>query len=158
MAATIRCLTEALMAKGISIERMRALAFGAPTETQKNICRPKDTKVSQKAPKVPKPGHGPKGSKAFPSADRVKVPHATLKRGDCCPECPKGHVYPTGKPAPMVRFIGLAPVAATVYEREVLRCGTCGEVYTAAPPPGVSPQKYDESVPATAALFRFGNG
>ena len=158
MAATIRCLTEALKTKGISLERVQAIAFGAPTETARNVLpRDKATKAQAK-PKEPKPGHGPKGSKAFPFADRIKVPHPDLKPGDCCPDCPKGHVYPKGKPAMMVRFMGTAPVAATVYERETLRCNACGEVYTAPPPAGVGLRKYDETVPAMAALFRFGTG
>jgi len=159
MAATIRCLTEALKSKGISLARVQAIAFGAPTETTRNVCPPKESEAKGGAkPKEPKPGHGPKGSKAFPSADRVKVPHPTLKAGDCCPDCIKGHVYPTGKPAMMVRFVGMAPIAATVYEREALRCNACNEVYTAPQPAGVSPQKYDETVSAMVALFRFGAG
>jgi transposase len=158
MAATIRCLTEALKTKGISLERVQAIAFGAPTETTRNVL-PKDKATKAQAkPKEPKPGHGPRGSKAFPFADRIKVPHPDLKPGDCCPDCPKGHVYPKGKPAMMVRFMGTAPVAATVYERETLRCNACGEVYTAPPPAGVGLRKYDETVPAMAALFRFGTG
>jgi transposase len=159
MAATIRCLTEALRTKGISLQRVQAIAFGAPTETTKNVCPPKGLGAREAAkPKEPKPGHGPKGSKAFPFAERIKVPHPDLKPGDCCPDCPKGHVYPKGKPAMMVRFVGMAPVAATVYERETLRCNACGEVYTAPPPAGVGLRKYDETVPAMAALFRFGTG
>ena len=158
MAATIRCLTEALKTKGISLERVQAIAFGAPTETTRNVL-PKDKATKAQAkPKEPKPGHGPRGSKAFPFADRIKVPHPDLKPGDCCPDCPKGHVYPKGKPAMMVRFMGTAPVAAAVYERETLRCNACGEVYTAPPPAGVGLRKYDETVPAMAALFRFGTG
>jgi hypothetical protein len=58
----------------------------------------------------------------------------------------------------MVRFVGMAPLDAKVFEREVLRCHDCGEVYKASAPEGVGPQKYDETVPAMAALFRFGAG
>ena len=158
MAATIRCLTEALKTKGISLERVQAIAFGAPTETTRNVLPKDKVTKAQATPKEPKPGHGPRGSKAFPFAARIKVLHPDLKPGDCCPDCPKGHVYPKGKPAMMVRFMGTAPVAATVYERETLRCNACGEIYTAPPPAGVGLRKYDETVPAMAALFRFGTG
>ena len=99
---------------------------GAPTETTRNVLPKDKASKAQPNPKEPKPGHGPRGSKAFPFAARIKVPHPDLKPGDCCPDCPKGHVYPKGKPAIMVRFMGTAPVAATVYERETLRCNACG--------------------------------
>ena len=123
MAAKVRCLEEELRRKGTSIQRLRELAFGAPTETTRNLF-PDKAKAQGKAkePKPPKPGHGPKGSTAFPMALRVKVPHATLKAGDCCPECPNGRLYPKGQPAVMVRIVGMAPLRAKVIEREVLRC------------------------------------
>ncbi len=160
MAATVRCLDEEIKAKGTSIRRLRALAFGAATETTRNVFPDKTKeKAKAKAPKEPKPGHGPKGSKAFPLAERVKVPHATLKAGDPCPECPKGRLYPKGQPAVMVRIVGMAPLHAKVIEREVLRCNGCGASFTAAHPEEAgSQQKYDETVPAMASLFRFGTG
>ena len=169
MAATVRCLEEEIKTKGTSIRRLRALAFGASTETTKNICPPEKTEDQEtpqggfrkgKKPKgEPKPGHGPKGSKAFPMAERVKVPHAILKTGDCCPECPKGRLYPKGQPAVMVRIVGMSPLHAKVIEREVLRCNGCGGSFTAAHPGEAGSQhKYDETVPAMVSLFRFGTG
>jgi transposase len=159
MAATVRCLDEEIKTKGTSIRRLRALAFGAVTETTRNLFPPEPGKPkAPREPKEPKPGHGPKGSTAYPTAERVKVPHGTLKTGDCCPECLKGRLYPKGQPAVMVRIVGLSPLAAKVIEREALRCNGCGETFTAAPPEGVGAQKYDETVPAMVALFRFGTG
>jgi transposase len=159
MAATVRCLDEEIKTKGTSIRRLRALAFGACTETTRKLF-PDKAKAKEPQPKgEPKPGHGPKGSKAFPMAERVKVPHATLKSGDCCPECPRGRVYPTDRPAVMVRIVGMSPLYAKVIEREVLRCSGCGESFPAAHPEGPGPlKKFDETVPAMAALFRFGTG
>ena len=159
MAATVRCLDEEIKTKGTSIRRLRALAFGAVTETTRNLFPPEPGKPkTPREPKEPKPGHGPKGSTAYPTAERVKVPHGTLKTGDCCPECLKGRLYPKGQPAVMVRIVGLSPLAVKVIEREALRCNGCGESFTAAPPEGVGAQKYDETVPAMVALFRFGTG
>ena len=37
------------------------------------------------------------------------------------------------------------PLAATVYLLERLRCGACGQVFTAQEPEGVAPEKYDET-------------
>jgi transposase len=160
MAATVRCLDDEIRTKGTSIRRLRALAFGAATETTRKLFPPDKTKEpGAKRPKgEPKPGHGPRGSLAFPRALRVKVPHATLHTGDTCPECPKGRLYPKKRPAVMVRIVGMAPLHATVFEREVLRCSCCGESFPAAPPEGIGTQKYDETVPAMASLFRFGTG
>jgi transposase len=158
MGATVRCLDEEIKSKGTSIRRLRALAFGACTETTRKLFPGHAKPKTPRAKGEPKPGHGPKGSKAFPMAERVKVPHATLKTGECCPECPKGRVYPTGRPAVMVRIVGMSPLYAKVIEREVLRCNGCGETYTADSPEGVGAQTYDETVPAMTALFRFGTG
>lgn len=163
MAATVRCLEEEIKTKGTSIRRLRALAFGAFTETTRKLfpdkANGKGKPKEAKEPKEPKPGHGPKGSKAFPMAVRVKVPHATLTAGDCCPECPKGRLYPKSQPAVMVRIVGMSPLHAKVIEREVLRCNGCGESFTAAHSEEAgSQQKYDETVPAMISLFRFGTG
>jgi len=159
MAATVRCLDEEIRTKGTSIRRLRALAFGASTETTRKLFPPEPGKPkAPREPKEPKPGHGPKGSKAFPTAERIKVPHATLRPGDCCPECLKGRLYPKTEPAVMVRIVGMSPLEAKVIEREALRCNGCGESFTAPAPEGVGTQKYDETVPAMVALFRFGTG
>ncbi len=39
----------------------------------------------------------------------------------------------------------MAPLSATVYEQERLRCNLCGEVFTAPAPDGVGSEKYDET-------------
>jgi transposase len=158
LAAKVRCLEEEIKRKGASIQRLRELAFGAPTETTRKLFPDQANAKVPRRKGAPKPGHGPKGSTAFAMALREKVPHATLKTGDCCPDCARGRLYPKGQPAVMVRIVGMAPLRATVIEREVLRCNGCGESYTAAPPEGVGSQKYDETVPAMTALFRFGTG
>ena len=48
--------------------------------------------------------------------------HAKLTSGDICPECEKGKVYTQKEPKALVRVIGQAPLTATVYELERLRC------------------------------------
>jgi transposase len=54
--------------------------------------------------------------------------------------------------------IGQAPLAATVYSLERLRCGACGQVFTAQQPEGVGPEKYDETAAAMIALLKYGSG
>jgi hypothetical protein len=40
---------------------------------------------------------------------------------------------------------GQAPLAATVYELQRLRCSLCGEIYTAEAPEGVGEEKYEDT-------------
>jgi ribosomal protein S27AE len=98
-----------------------------------------DTNVS------PQPGHGRNGAEAFGGAQTVDIAHQKLTHGDRCPECGKGNVYGQKEPKVLVRIVGQAPLAATVYSLERLRCGACGQVFTAQEPEGVGPEKYDET-------------
>ena len=41
----------------------------------------------------------------------------------------------------LVRIAGQAPLTATVYSLERMRCGACGQVFTAQEPEGVGPEK-----------------
>src|SRR6187397_632492 len=54
--------------------------------------------------------------------------------------------------------VGQAPLAATVYSLERLRCGACGQVFTAQEPEGVGPEKYDETAAAMIAQLKYGSG
>jgi transposase len=77
---------------------------------------------------------------AFTGANRVAVAHATLHPGDSCPGCGEGKVYRQKEPATLIRIIGQAPLKATVFEMERLRCNGCGEVFTAGEPPSAGPE------------------
>jgi transposase len=59
---------------------------------------------------------------------------------------------------PLVRIVGQAPLAATVYNLEELRCNACGQVFTAPEPEGVGPEKYDETALAMVAELKYGSG
>jgi transposase len=102
--------------------------------------------------------HGRNSAAAYRGARKVAVPHASLKAGDPCPDCQHGKVYPQREPGVLVRIQGQAPIAATVYELEKLRCNLCGDVFTAAPPEGVGNKKYDETAASMIALLRYGSG
>jgi transposase len=67
-------------------------------------------------------------------------------------------VYGQKEPKVLVRIIGQAPLAATVYSLERLRCGACGQVFTAQEPEGVGPEKYDETAAAMIAQLKYGTG
>jgi transposase len=61
-------------------------------------------------------------------------------------------------PRRLVRIVGQAPLVATVYALEKLRCNLCGERFVATPPAGVGPEKYDASAASMIALLKYGNG
>src|SRR5579863_5733726 len=107
-------------------------------------------------------GHGRNGASSYTGAQKVTVAHPTMKPGDPCPGCEKGKVYPllgpNKEPRALVRLVGQAPLAATVYELDRLRCNLCGEVFTAPEPEGVGPEKYDETTAAMIALLKYGSG
>jgi transposase len=117
---------------------------GAGTEPETDVPRP--------------PGHGRNGAEAFVSSRKITIAHSQLKHGDRCPECGRGNVYGQKDPKVLVRMVGQAPLAATVYSLERLRCGACGQVYTAQEPGGVGPEKYDETAAAMIAQLKYGSG
>ena len=168
---TLIYLTQELEKNRVSVQRLKHLLFGTTTEkTQKvmeklldeadkeNNCgddaaEGKDTQTRQKAK-----GHGRNGADAYTGADKVRVPHESLKPGDACPNCKKGTVYESVEPGHLVRIRGQAPLGATVYELQKLRCNLCGKIFTARTPPEVGPDKYDAESAAMIALLKYGSG
>ncbi len=170
---TLAFLTQELEAKGTTIERLRRLIFGASTEKTSQVLgdepgsagagaadedRLGGGKSGAAGEKPKRRGHGRHGAAAYRGATKVKVPHASLSRGDACPACLKGKVYPMAELAVLVRVRGMAPLAATVYECERLRCNLCGEVFSAEAPAGIGAEKYDETASSMIGLLRYGAG
>ena len=170
---TLAYLTRELEAKGASIARLRRLIFGSSTEKTSHVVggTPEEdasggggaegaadrAQAGEPSETVHK-GHGRHGAAAYRGAERVAVPHGSLKTGDPCPACTKGKVYLQGDPAVLVRVKGMAPLAATVYEKERLRCNACLEVFTAQSPEGVGEEKYDETAASMIGLLKYGCG
>jgi transposase len=103
-------------------------------------------------------GHGRNGADDYPGAIRIEVSLESLSAGDACPECLRGTVYEVAQPSVLIRFIGQAPVQATVYQLQKLRCGLCGKLFTAEPPAGVGVEKYDATVASMIGLLKYGSG
>ena len=168
---TLIFLTQELEKKRVSVQRLKQLLFGATTEKTQKVMKKilgeadkqgnsaddtaegKDTEPKQKAK-----GHGRNGAEAYTGADKVCVPHESLKPGDTCPNCKKGTVYQSVEPGRLVRIRGQAPLGATVYELQKLRCNLCGQIFTAQAPPGVGPEKYDAESASMIALLKYGSG
>jgi transposase len=129
-------------------------------KTSSVLEKPEDSQTAtQPDNSTPPPaGHGRNGAEAFDGARKVDIKHQKLTHGDRCPECGKGNVYGQKEPKVLVRIVGQAPLAATVYSLERLRCGACGQVFTAQEPEGVGPEKYDETAAAMIAQLKYGSG
>ena len=168
---TLLFLTQELEKNRVSVQRLKQLLFGATTEkTQKVLQKalaeagvdPKAEEEETPRPPEPPPekvkGHGRNGAEAYTSAQKVKISHQKLKPGDSCPECQKGTVYETAEPGRLVRLTGQAPLQATVYELQKLRCNLCGKIFTAPAPPEVGDDKYNAESAAMIALLKYGSG
>src|ERR1035441_2788630 len=155
-------LIERIGEKNTTISQLRALLSKPSTEKtskvleQAGIKAPPKSSPPPNAPGPPKPGRT--GARAYGGARRVKIVHGSLKPGDHCPECLKGKVYVQKEPALRIRVVGQAPIAATVYELERLRCNLCGDVFEAEAPEGVGEKKYDETAAAMIGLLKYGSG
>jgi transposase len=179
-------VTDLVEDKNTSIRRLRQLFFGARTEKTKTVVGSK-TEKSEAAPRHgalaaatgaagepgngepasaasavadPEParqGHGRNSADAYRGGARVNVPHPSLAAGDPCPACGDGIVYE--KPAGVVvRITGQAPLAATIYELQKLRCHLCGQVFTAPAPAAAGAQKYDATAGSMIGLLKYGSG
>ena len=166
-------LVDLVKDKDTTLARQRKILCGASSEKTENIL-PEDpesdtapaSNEEDKAPdsiddQPPKPkpkGHGRNGATKYPGAKRISVSHETLQAGDDCPECGDGKVYET-RPGVLIRVVGQAPLQATVYELEKLRCNLCGELFTAQPPDDVASQKkYDATTGSMIGLLKYGSG
>jgi transposase len=165
---TLVYMTDLVGSKDMTIERLQRIIFGASTEKTSNVLdeqtgvaagsgKEKGEEKSVEENTKPR-NHGRNGAVDYTGAQRVKVEHESLKSGDHCPLCMKGKVYVQKTPAYIVRLAGQAPIGATVYERQSLRCNLCLEVFTAAAPDGIGPEKYDPSAGAMIAALRYGSG
>jgi transposase len=157
-------LIERIGEKNTTISQLRALLSKPSTEKtskvleQAGIKAPPKSSPPPNARDQPKPGHGRNGAQTYGGARRIKIAHASLKPGNRCPECQKGKVYEQKEPALRIRVVGQAPIAATVYELERLRCNLCGEIFEAAAPASVGEKKYDETAAAMIGLLKYGSG
>jgi transposase len=143
----------AFIEKSDSIHRLLKMIFGTTEKASKII--PELTKTSDSKKDEKPKGHGRNGASSYAGGRKVTVLHTLLKKGDACPGCRKGKVYPTA-PGVTVRISGDAPLMATSYECEKLRCNLCGEVFTATSDKGS--EKYDVTAGAIIALMKYGTG
>ena len=171
--------------KNTTIARLRKWMFGAATETSKNILgesqeasNPSDGDSSDADAasgiaanaqsgeshssgaddsKEPPPGHGRYGAEDYPGAEQIDIKHPQHAPGDACPDCGQGTLYEK-PPGVLVRFVGQAPLHATVYRMQKLRCHLCGKLFTAPTPAGIGEDKYDHTAASMIGLLKYGSG
>jgi transposase len=167
--------------RNTSIGRLRQLLFGSRTEKTNTVLGRKtdrrdappansaaadtesasgevDGDGSKETGEAPaRKGHGRNGADAYHGAERIDVPHASLKAGDPCPACAKGTVYDKA-PGVLVRITGQPPLAATIYHLQKLRCHLCGQVFTAPVPAEADHGKYDATAGSMIGLLKYGSG
>jgi transposase len=180
------CLTQAVGDKNTTIRRLRKILFGMTTEkTAKVVGGIKGSSLGE-SPTEPSPraqsesdaesqpegqagaaepnksgkakGHGRNGAAAYTGAEKITVPHPSLKPGDPCPKCEDGTVYDTRRPRTLVRLVGQPPIGGAVYYLQKLRCNLCLTLFTAEPPPEAGESKRDVTVGSMIALMKYGTG
>jgi hypothetical protein len=166
--ATLKAMTETLtfvarelLSKTTTVERLRYLLFESKTEKTSSVLGERagtGAAGRKRGAKGKQPGHGRNGAAAYTGAKKVKLAHPSLHGGDACPGCEKGRVYPLREPATLVRITGVAPLGATLYEKDRWRCNLCGDVFTAPSPEGVGEDKYDEKATSMVGLLKYGTG
>ncbi len=164
-----------------SMRRLQRMLFGARTELRRNMVKDAAAGEAAKQPgdhtarapgdavasgaecalmaaSPPRKGHGRNAAQAYGQARVVECEHRELQRGQRCPQCGAGKVYES-PPKVIVKVVGQAPLAATVYRMQRLRCRLCEAIYTAALPEAVAAApKYDASCASMIALLRYGSG
>lgn len=154
----------ALNEKKVSIQKVKKIFFD-----DKNAKNKQDTKILNKKETINKAieeqtkknkktikGHGRNSTEEYKGAKKVYIKHDELKVGGKCPDkgC-LGHLQNYYRKAKFVRLEGQAPIGATIYEQEILRCSACQYCYTAKLPKEVPAEKYSPTADAMIAISRY---
>jgi hypothetical protein len=174
-------LTDVVGNKSTTIARLRALLFGTKTESRSKLTGEPhppgaldpdhdpgktsgaslpDAGAAGDSPAKPqrqRKGHGRISAEDYTGATTVRVDLSSLTVGAACPECQDGTLYKLD-PGIVVRISGQAPLRATVYELEKIRCNLCGVTFTADAPAGIGEQKYDAASVAIIGVLKYGTG
>ena len=160
-------LTDLVADKDTTIRDLRQLLFPHATEKTREVLKklgmdagsiaPSGETEPSKVPTEKRPGHGRNAAGEYRGARNVEVHHESMTAGSGCPDCYKGKVYEQ-VPKQLVRIAGQAPIHATIYQLQKLRCNLCGNIYTAQEPDGISGDKYDETAAAMIAQLKYGSG
>ena len=155
MADTIIFLSSTVGKKNAQVQKLLTMLFGTVNEKTSKVL--KEAKARESSEKEAK-GHGRNGADSYSGADKIEIPHQSLKPKDRCPVCKKGKLYDMARPGTIIRVSAAPPLSAKVYEMQRLRCNLCGQVFTAEAPEGLGDEKYDAASGAMLALLKYGTG
>ena len=141
----------------VSIKELKKLIFGAKSEKTRTVLAQKSPGKDPSKPKKKPKGHGRNAAATYIGAKRICLPCTHVRPGDRCPTCGKGKLY-AYEPSEIVCVHGQAPLHATVYQQERLRCNVCGVWFKAPTPPEAAQRKYDASAASMMALLHYGCG
>jgi hypothetical protein len=149
-----------------TIKRLQRMLFGPTSETTQHVLAQVKKELKQASVAAgrggnrrKRRGHGRNGQAAYRGATIVNVPHQKFKPGDPCPGCHRAKLFDQrDDPGVLVRVVGQAPLQATIYHTQKLRCPLCGEIFEAEPPPGVGKEKYDATSASMIGIFKYGGG
>jgi hypothetical protein len=99
-------------------------------------------------------GHGRLGIADYPGAEHICCSHDQYQKGDVCPECQRGRLYPS-RPLMRLRFAGQPLAKVTHYELEQLRCGACGDLFPAQLPPEAGQETYHVDLKVNLAVAHY---
>jgi len=159
---TVGYLRRVIMEKGHSIQRLLRMIFGAHTEKTDSVVPGRTPPGGHAHPvttrKKKRKGHGRRGVGAYWGAGTACVSHQRLAPGDVCPDCGKGKLFDTARPAVLLRLVAQPPIAGTVFKLQKLRCALCGKIHGATPPPEAGAEKVAPNVAVMLAILRYGYG
>lgn len=176
MAETIEFIIKMLNKKDVQLKRLLKQILGIKSEKSKKVFDQKEpdkpddgsdtgksNRDADEKPDKKRKGHGRNGVGRYTGAERIRVSHPTLSSGCACPECPKGKLYVEKKPGTFIYIEGNAPIQATVFELEKLRCNLCGAIFQAPLPDTIADKAsgtkhYDETAKSIMAVLRYGYG
>jgi Transposase IS66 family len=180
---TLLYLLAQLQDKKATIQRLQEMIFGRKSEKRKkeesklpedqakpeeageanpgdakNQADGESTKGSEisEEEKANKRGHGRIPTSAYRGAKKVHCRHPELSSGSPCPrpDC-DGKVYRLFRPHEFLQFTGAPVINATCYSQETLKCKVCDREYEAPLPPGIKPQKFDETADAAIVIDHY---
>jgi len=158
-----------LKRKEHSLKALRRLIFGPKTEKlppksdadkqkqDKDKPDPSDDPAASSGEKKKKGNHGRNGVDKHSGAERVFHSHETLCPEDSCPKCSRGTLYDY-KISSFMNFTGRPPIQAVRHDFQVLRCGTCQEIFWPKASEKLRARKWSESVSVALAMMHYWMG
>ena len=104
---TLGYVTELLEKQETTLAALRELLCPASTEKTEKVLKQAGIETGEKKPRARQPrsledgtapGHGRNGAAAYSGAQKVEVPHASLKPGDACPDVSRRQSLSAARP------------------------------------------------------------